>query len=93
MVAPPERNDDRMRHRHLEDMDGGLLVAAIDDVVKRGGMEDWNSLARIAKSDPATRAKILGLVAKTVKTSEFFDRPSFWIRYRSHVSVEQNAAP
>ncbi len=74
-----------MRHRHLEDMGGAPSLAAIDDIVERGGMDDWIALARMARSDPATRAKILGLVTKTVETSERFDRPSFWIGYCKHV--------
>ena len=70
-----------MKHRHLVDTLGAPSLAAIDDIVERGGMGDWISLARMAKWDPSIKASILTVVRKTVETSERFDRPSFWISY------------
>lgn len=59
-----------MRHRHLEIAEGtpvaGLGLEAIDDVLDRGDLSDWQPLLRAVRRDPrgAVSERILHLVER-----------------------------
>jgi len=48
-----------MKHRHLVD-DVGYSRAAVEDILERGGPEDWIALREAVRAEPN------GLVARTV---------------------------
>ncbi len=48
-----------MRHRHLDDP--GFTLAAIDDIIERGQLEDWVELGLAARNE-AVRARIARIV-------------------------------
>jgi hypothetical protein len=50
-----------MNHRHIEGH--GYSLAAIDDVIERGGRVDWAELRDSAKADPSLFGKILQVCA------------------------------
>ncbi len=50
-----------MFHRHLEAP--GYTLAAIDDVIERGMLDDWLDLAQAPRDDPATNAKVRHILA------------------------------
>ena len=45
-----------MRHRHLNHEE--YTLAAIDDVIERGGRSDWGEMRRAAEADPEIIKKI-----------------------------------
>lgn len=59
-----------MRHRHLDvapdTRAGDLPLAALDDVLDRGTIEDWRPLLRAIRSDPhgALAGRVLHLCAR-----------------------------
>ena len=50
-----------MLHRHLDAP--GYTLAAIDDVIERGKLDDWLDLAQALRDDPVVRAKARHIVA------------------------------
>lgn len=46
-----------MQHRHLNTLE--YTAAVIDDVIDRGGRQDWKELRKAASSDPHIVDKIL----------------------------------
>lgn len=51
-----------MKHRHLNS-DESYSSAAIDDIIGRGGREDWTKLDAAAKRDPKILERILKVCA------------------------------
>ena len=50
-----------MLHRHLDAP--GYTLAAIDDVIERGMLDDWLDLAQAVRDDPTVKAKVRHIVA------------------------------
>ncbi len=68
-----------MEHRHLNHT--ALTLAAIDDIIARGGRHDWVEL-RKATSDPAIVRKILR-VCQAFADDPYAQRYHLWRHYVS----------
>lgn len=67
-----------MRHRHLNHED--YTLAAVDDIIERGGRQDWAELTWAAQDDPEVMARIEQIVrARCVDPSA--QRYHFWRLY------------
>ena len=71
-------NSAGMLHRHLNHSDWTL--AAIDDVIARGKLNDWKELRDAATSRKEIREKILQ-VAKPYLSDPYAQRYHFWNAY------------
>ena len=60
-----------MKHRHLEN-DLPYTLAAIDDLIDRGGRADWRRLREAADSDPAIKERIRKICA--IRAEDPFDQ-------------------
>lgn len=69
-----------MEHRHLNH--DRLTLAAIDDIIRRGGLEDWVRLARAMKTDASVPARIERVCA--APTEEQAQSIQFWRLYARH---------
>jgi hypothetical protein len=67
-----------MQHRHLNHQD--FTLAAIDDVIARGYLADWDELRSAMLSQPAIRAKVLR-VCDAHLFDPYTQRYSFWKHY------------
>ena len=67
-----------MIHRHLTHQTFSL--AAIDDVIDRGGKEDWLDLRRAALADPLVQARIEKVCDAHV-ADPYAQRYHFWKNY------------
>lgn len=67
-----------MLHRHLNHSDWTL--AAIDDVIARGKLEDWKELRDAATTESQVRKQILQ-VAKPHLSDPYAQRYHFWNFY------------
>ena len=67
-----------MWHRHLNHSDWTL--AAVDDVIARGRLEDWKQLRDAAAERPEIRARILRVSAAYL-TDPYAQRYHFWNLY------------
>jgi hypothetical protein len=67
-----------MRHRHLNHE--SFTLAAIDDVIGRGGRADWCALRHAALADPMVMAKILR-VCRARCDDPYVQRYHFWKQY------------
>jgi len=56
-----DRGRSGMRHRHLAHQD--FTLAAIDDVIGRGGFAAWTALRQAVIDDPVTREKVRRICA------------------------------
>ena len=67
-----------MQHRHLVHSDFSL--PAVDDIISRGGRDDWAALATAIKGDAGLRERVLRICAAHVAdpTSQ---RYHFWKYY------------
>lgn len=70
-----------MQHRHLNHQD--LTLAAVDDIIRRGGWRDWVLLRRAAHQDGAVLARIQRIcgAADPSQPQEGSQRLSFWRKY------------
>ena len=76
-----------MHHRHLQAE--GLSLAAVDDIIVRGGWRDWVDLRRAALRDPQVLARIERVCgAVRGPEAEGRQRLEFWRKY-----VQRTAAP
>jgi hypothetical protein len=66
-----------MQHRHLNHQD--FTLAAIDDVIGRGRLPDWDAL-RSVFSQPAIRAKVLQVCSAHL-SDPYAQRYYFWKHY------------
>lgn len=72
-----------MIHRHIKESEN-LSLAAIDDIIDRGGVDDWRGLKKRADGDAGCVAKILKVCA--VKISDpYAQRYHLWDYYAKHV--------
>lgn len=71
-----------MKHRHI--IEGSMpSLAAIDDIIERGGVRDWSELKRRADNDSSLLAKIIKVCA--VKISDpYAQRYHLWNYYAQH---------
>lgn len=71
-----------MQHRHLNH--SGFTLAAIDDVITRGGAADWVELHFAAEQDAEVRKRVTA-VCDRQKDDVYAHRHQFW---RAHVRQE-----
>lgn len=57
MNPVPTNSEFAMKHRHLEGS-SQYSLAAIDDMIDRGGRADWHLLREAADADPAIKERI-----------------------------------
>ena len=67
-----------MRHRHLNHQD--LTLAAIDDIIARGGRTDWLALRRALLADQTLRERIRRVCDAHV-ADPYAQRYHFWMHY------------
>jgi hypothetical protein len=67
-----------MYHRHLNHQD--FTLAAIDDIVARGGRQDWADLRRALIADPNLRDKVRRVCLARV-ADPYAQRYHFWLHY------------
>ena len=72
-----------MKHRHLNHE--AFTLAAIDDIIARGGRKDWVEL-RDAASDPAIAQKILR-VCQAHAVDPYAQRYHLWGHYVSRTAA------
>ncbi len=67
-----------MQHRHLNHED--FRLAAIDDIIERGGRRDWSELRKAAESDAVIAQKIRQICeARTRQDNP--QRHRLWLHY------------
>ena len=71
-----------MLHRHITEAKG-LSLAAIDDIIDRGGVADWRDLKSRADADVSLIAKILRVCAAKV-SDPYAQRYHLWNYYAQH---------
>jgi hypothetical protein len=69
---------DTMKHRHLNHED--LTLAAIDDIISRGRLADWDELRLALPPRPELRSKILQVCAPHLG-DPYAQRYYFWKYY------------
>ena len=67
-----------MQHRHLNHQD--MTLAAIDDVISRGGWQDWVALRLAALGDRTTLDKV-ARVCQAHISDKYAQRYHFWHHY------------
>lgn len=71
-----------MWHRHIVEGET-LSLAAIDDIIDRGGVSDWRDLKRSADRDCQIVAKIIKVCAPRV-ADPYAQRYHLWNYYARH---------
>ena len=71
-----------MWHRHIIDTETPSL-AAIDDIIDRGGVEDWRDLKARADRDSSIVAKIVKVCARRI-ADPYAQRYHLWNYYAQH---------
>lgn len=76
-----------MQHRHLNHQD--FTLAAVDDIIRRGGWRDWVSLRRAAHRDRAVLSRILSLCGSATEpdAQEGAQRITFWRKYAERLAA------
>lgn len=69
-----------MLHRHIESANG-YSSAAIDDIIGRGGMDDWREMDLAARADGFIVSRILKVCA--AHTDDPYEQRYFF--WRNHV--------
>ena len=69
-----------MRHRHLNHK--AYTAAAIDDVIARGGREDWEELRRAVLADRSL-AEVIRRISSGRVSDPYAQRYHFWMHYVS----------
>jgi hypothetical protein len=79
-----------MQHRHLNHQH--FTLPAIDDVIARGGKEDWAHLRLAVLDDQAILEKV-GRICQAHIADAYAQRYHFWHHYvQAHRLVGQNTA-
>lgn len=73
-----------MLHRHLNHQ--RLTLAAIDDVITRGGWGDWVDLRRAALADRTLLDKV-ARVCRAHTSDPYAQRHHFWLHYAQEHSA------
>ncbi len=78
-----------MQHRHLNHQE--LTLAAVDDIIRRGGWQDWVLLRRAAHRDDRVLARIQRTCgpAAASQHEEGAQRLSFWRKYAQRITALQ----
>ena len=71
-----------MLHRHIIEAEKPSL-AAIDDIIDRGGVEEWRGLKSRAEADVTLLAKILKVCAAKI-SDPYAQRYHLWNHYAQH---------
>ena len=71
-----------MWHRHIIES-GNPSLAAIDDIIDRGGVDDWRALKACADRDSTILAKIAKICSAKVG-DPFAQRYHLWNYYAKH---------
>ena len=71
-----------MIHRHISESATPSL-AAIDDIIERGGVCDWSELKRRADNDSLLLAKIVKVCAAKI-SDPYAQRYHLWNYYAQH---------
>jgi len=77
-VPAPSAKERTMRHRHLSHQE--LTLAAVDDIIERGGWLDWIRLREAGAADPTILEKVLR-VCRARAGSSPAQHHRFWARY------------
>lgn len=79
-----------MQHRHLNHSD--LTLPAIDDVIARGGKDDWAQLRLAVLGDKAVLEKVAGICKANIDDAHA-QRYHFWHHYvQAHRPVAKRVA-
>ena len=73
-----------MHHRHLNHE--AYTLAGIDDVIDRGGLDDWLDLRAAVLGNPTLRADVLRVCDAHVH-DPYAQRYHFWKQYARHSST------
>ncbi len=71
-----------MEHRHIHPE--RLSLAAIDDIIDRGGLADWSQLFNLVRSDPAVAEAVRSIASHGAEHAEASDRFSAWLAILDH---------
>ena len=71
-----------MWHRHLVSTEVPSL-AAVDDIIDRGGVEDWRELKACAERDKSILDKIIKVCAQRI-SDPYAQRYHLWNYYARH---------
>ena len=76
-----------MQHRHLNHHD--FTLAAVDDIIRRGGSRDWVQLRRAAHRDAAVLARVQRIcgTAAASPSQEGTQRLNFWRKYARRLTA------
>lgn len=74
-----------MQHRHLNHQD--YTLAAVDDIIRRGGAREWVLLARAARRDATVLKRIQRICAFASPSAEGFQRLNFWRIYAKRIDA------
>lgn len=76
-----------MQHRHLNHQD--FTLAAVDDIIRRGGSRDWVLLRRAAHRDAAVLARVQRIcgTAAASPAPEGAQRLNFWRKYARRLTA------
>ena len=76
-----------MQHRHLNHQE--FTLAAVDDIIRRGGWRDWVELRRAAHRDRAVLARIARFCSAMPgrKDQEGAQRIAFWRKYAGRLTA------
>lgn len=66
-----------MKHRHLTHE--GFTLAAIDDILDRGGLQDWAPLLREVRRDP--NGPVAHRVAQVIEHHRMYGTTGAWSRF------------
>ncbi len=77
-----------MLHRHLRE--GGLTLAAIDDIVVRGRLDDWLGLRAALRADPALAGRALEMFRRRQSDAGASQRYSFWVHYAARLTTHSS---
>lgn len=71
-----------MHHRHIHP--SGLSLAAIDDIIDRGGLADWAALFERVRSDGAIAEGVRRVASHGAEHGEAAERYSSWLAILRH---------
>jgi hypothetical protein len=74
-----------MEHRHITDT--GYTRPAIDDIIERGGKNDWAALQSMVRSDPDLCRKVNEIASHNLD-HPFTIRYHFWLAYSKEFLVK-----
>lgn len=76
-----------MKHRHLDP--NGFSSAAIDDIISRGGWQDWAELREAVLRDREILERVARVSAARVSADDYAQRHFFWQAYVDRHKVQE----